>query len=158
MSEILHALRDGAPFSYINIAVLALAIAIIIERTVYIMTKYRVNTSEFIAQVRKLVQAGNVDRAVRLCDAANLPLLTVIKAGLMNVNRGDDMIVASMEERMTEVVPDLEKRIGSLWSLANIATLIGLLGTVRGLINSFAALALIFRPIGKNSSAFKRYR
>jgi biopolymer transport protein ExbB/TolQ len=46
-----------------------------------------------------------------------------------------------MEERMSEVLPDLEKRIPALWSLANIATLMGLLGTISGLIKAFAAVA-----------------
>jgi biopolymer transport protein ExbB len=46
-----------------------------------------------------------------------------------------------MEERMSELMPELEKRIGALWSLANIATLIGLLGTISGLIRAFAAVA-----------------
>merc|ERR1711916_316121 len=55
-------------------------------------------------------------------------------------NRGDDAIVAHMEERLGEVVPALEKRIGMLWSLANIATLVGLLGTISGLIKSFDAV------------------
>jgi biopolymer transport protein ExbB len=65
----------------------------------------------------------------------------VVKAGLTQVNRGDDAVVAQMEERMSEVIPDLEKRIGALWSLANIATLVGLLGTISGLIKAFAAVA-----------------
>ena len=70
-----------------------------------------------------------------------LPLLQVVKAGLTQVNRGEEAIIAQIEERMGEVVPLLEKRIGVLWSLANIATLIGLLGTISGLIKSFAAVA-----------------
>jgi biopolymer transport protein ExbB/TolQ len=94
-----------------------------------------------MAQIRKLVQAGNIDRAVKLCEAAPLPLLQVVKAGLTQVNRGEDAVIASMEERMSELMPELEKRIGALWSLANIATLIGLLGTISGLIKAFAAVA-----------------
>jgi biopolymer transport protein ExbB/TolQ len=94
-----------------------------------------------MAQIRKLVQAGNIDRAVKLCEAAPLPLLQVVKAGLTQVNRGEDAVIASMEERMSELMPELEKRIGALWSLANIATLIGLLGTISGLIRAFAAVA-----------------
>jgi biopolymer transport protein ExbB len=65
-----------------------------------------------------------------------------VKAGLSQVNRGEDAVIASMEERIAEVVPDLEKRIGSLWSLANIATLIGLLGTISGLIRTFQSMEL----------------
>ena len=141
MEKVWEALRDGAPFSFVNLAVLAFVLAIIAERTVYILTKYRVNSREFMAQIRKLVQAGNIDRAIKLCEAAPLPLLQVVKSGLTQVNRGEDAVIASMEERMAEVLPDLDKRIGSLWSLANIATLIGLLGTISGLIKSFAAVA-----------------
>lgn len=141
MQDIWHALWEGRPFSIINIVVLAIVIGIVAERAVYMLTKYRVNTREFMSQIRKLVQAGNIDRAIKLCEAAPLPLLQVVKSGLTQVNRGEDAVIASMEERMSEVLPDLEKRIGSLWSLANIATLIGLLGTISGLIKAFAAVA-----------------
>lgn len=141
MEGIWEFMLDGAPFSFVNVAILAFVIAIIVERFVFILTKYRVNSREFMAQIRKLVQAGNVDRAIKLCEAAPLPLLQVVKAGLTQVNRGEEAVIASMEERMSEVVPELEKRIGALWSLANIATLVGLLGTISGLIKAFAAVA-----------------
>jgi biopolymer transport protein ExbB len=141
MEKIWEFLHDGAPFSYINVAILAFVIAVISERFVHILSKYRVNSEEFMAQVRKLVQAGNIDRAIKMCEAEPWPLLQVVKAGLTQVNRGEDAVVAQMEERMSEVIPELEKRIGMLWSLANIATLIGLLGTISGLIKSFAAVA-----------------
>jgi len=73
MQEIWHAMMDGAPFSFVNIVVLAIVLAIIAERFVFILTKYRVNSQEFMAQIRKLVQAGNIDRAIKLCEAAPLP-------------------------------------------------------------------------------------
>lgn len=141
MDHIWTFLKDGAPFSFINVGILALVLGIIAERAYYILTRYRVDSREFMAQIRKLVQAGNIDRAIKLCEAAPLPLLQVVKAGLTQVNRGEEAVIASMEERMSEVLPDLEKRIGALWSFANIATLIGLLGTISGLIKSFAAVA-----------------
>jgi biopolymer transport protein ExbB/TolQ len=141
MEKVWEFMVDGAPFSFINAGVLAFVLAIIVERFVFILTKYRVNSREFMAQIRKLVQAGNIDRAIKLCEAAPLPLLQVVKAGLTQVNRGEEAVIASMEERMSEVLPDLDKRIGALWSLANIATLIGLLGTISGLIRAFAAVA-----------------
>ena len=142
MEKIWHFLQDGAPFSYINVAILAFVIAVIAERFVHILTKHQVNGEEFMAQIRKLVQAGNIDRAIKLCEAdATLPLLQVVKSGLTQVNRGEEAVIAQMEERMSEVLPLLEKRVGMLWSLANIATLIGLLGTISGLIKSFAAVA-----------------
>ena len=64
-----------------------------------------------------------------------------MKAGLTHANKGPDEIDAAMSEKIGELKPAVEKRIGSLWSLANIATLIGLLGTVFGLIHTFGAVA-----------------
>jgi len=141
MEDIWHALRDGAPFSFINVAVLAFVIAIIVERFVFLLTKYRVNSGEFMAQIRKLVQAGNIDRAIKLCEAAPLPLLQVVKSGLTQSQKGDDAVIAAMEEKWAELHPILEKRTPWLWTLANIATLIGLLGTISGLIKAFGAVA-----------------
>ncbi len=141
MKEIFDALVEGRPFSFINVAVLAFVIGVIAERFVALQTKFkRVNIEDFMTQVRKLIQAGNIDRAIKLCEAEDLPFLQVIKSGLTQVNRGEESVIASMEERMSEVIPSLEKRIGSLWSLANIATLIGLLGTISGLIKAFKAV------------------
>jgi biopolymer transport protein ExbB/TolQ len=140
MEQIWHALRDGAPFSFVNVAVLAFVIAIIAERFVYLLTKYRVNSNEFMAQIRKLVQAGNIDRAIKLCEAAPLPLLQVVKSGLTQSQKGDDAVIAAMEEKWAELHPALERRTPWLWTLANIATLIGLLGTISGLIKAFGAV------------------
>ena len=139
MKEFVHALGEGAPFSYINIVVLIFSIAIILDRAWYLSTKYRIDANEFMNQIRKLVHAGNIDRAIKLCDAKPLPLLDVVKAGLTQVNRGEEAVIASMEEKMAEVIPALEKRVGALWTLANIGTLIGLLGTISGLIKAFKA-------------------
>ncbi len=151
METIWEAFHEGLPFSGINTLVLFFVLAIIAERTYYILTKYRVNATTFMAQIRKLVQAGNIDRAIKLCEAEPYPLLQVIKAGLSQFSRGDEAVMASMEERMAEAVPELEKRIGALWSLANIATLIGLLGTISGLIRAFKAVGFISDPSQKSA-------
>ncbi|MDH5491458.1 MAG: MotA/TolQ/ExbB proton channel family protein [Myxococcales bacterium] len=151
MQEVWHALQEGAPFSFINMGVLAFSIAVICERLWFILTKYRVNAGEFMKQIRRHVQAGHIDRAIKICEAAPLPLLQVVKSGLTQVNRGEDAVIANMEETMGEVVPNLEKRIGALWTLANIATLIGLLGTISGLIKAFKAVGTIEDPAQKSA-------
>jgi biopolymer transport protein ExbB/TolQ len=140
-SQLVEAFKHNPTFLVLNLCTSAIVLTIVIERFAFQMTRYRVNSKEFFAQVKKLVSAGNIDRAIKLCEAAPLPLLQVVKAGLTQVNRGEDAIIANMDERMSEVIPSLEKRIGALWALANIATLIGLLGTISGLIRSFSAVA-----------------
>jgi biopolymer transport protein ExbB len=134
-------IEEGGFFMYLNILTSVVVLATIVERAVFILTKYRVNSREFLAQIRKLVQAGNLDRAIKLCEAAPLPLLQVVKAGLTQANRGEEAVVAAIEEKMLDVAPELNKRIAALWSLANIATLLGLLGTITGLIKAFEAVS-----------------
>jgi biopolymer transport protein ExbB/TolQ len=132
--------RDNPLFLSINLVVSAVVIALVVERAAFQLGKYRVNSKEFFAQIKKLVTAGNIDRAIKLCDAGDYPTLQLVKAGLTHANKGPDEIDAAMSEKMGELKPAVEKRIGSLWSLANIATLIGLLGTVFGLIHTFSAV------------------
>lgn len=135
----------GWPF-FVNIFVAIVVLATIADRTIFLLTKFRVNSKELLAQVRKLVQAGNIDRAVKLCEAGDVPLLRVFRAGLMQVNRGEDAVVVAIEEQVMDIEPQVNKRIGALWSLANIATLFGLLGTILGLIHTFAALDQVSDP------------
>src|SRR5687768_3916446 len=101
MEKILEALHEGAPFSYLNVLVLAFALAIIGERSWYMTTRYRVNVADFMGQVRKFVLEGKIDTAIKLCDTATqLPLLQVVKSGLTQLHRGDDAALASLEETM----------------------------------------------------------
>ncbi len=133
--------HDNPYFLSINLIVSAVVVAMIVERTQFQLRKYQVNSKEFFAQIKKLVTAGNIDRAIKLCDAGDFPTLQLVKAGLTHANKGPDEIDAAMSEKIGELKPAVEKRIGSLWSLANIATLVGLLGTVLGLIHTFAAVS-----------------
>lgn len=137
----MEAFKKSPYFLTGNLVVSVIVITIVIERLIYQLTKYRVNAKEFFRQVKKLVVAGNIDRAIKLCEASDFPILQLVKAGLTHANKSPDEIDAALSERLGELKPALEKRVNSLWSLANIATLIGLLGTVTGLISTFAAVS-----------------
>ena len=130
------------PFFIIcNVFVSVVVITIVIERFAFQMVKYYpVNSHEFLAQIRTLVVNGNIDRAIKLCDARDYPILELIKSGLTRANKGPDEIDAALSEKLSDLKPKVEARIAALWSLANIATLIGLVGTVFGLIRAFQAI------------------
>lgn len=129
------------PFFIIcNTFVSVVVITIVIERFAFQMGKYRVNSHEFLAQIRKLVVNGNIDRAIKLCDASDYPILELVKSGLTRANKGADEIDAALSEKLSDLKPKVEARIAALWSLANIATLIGLVGTVFGMIRAFQAI------------------
>jgi len=141
MGEIKKAFATGGIWMYLILGVWILALGVVIERFVFIFFKYNINAHAFMAQIQKLVMANNIDRAIKLCNAApSAALPRVIKAGLTRANKGEIEIQNAIEEASLEVVPLVMKRTATLAGLANIATLLGLLGTIIGLIDAFKAL------------------
>ncbi|MBZ4415930.1 MotA/TolQ/ExbB proton channel family protein [Myxococcus sp. RHSTA-1-4] len=133
--------KDGGPFMFVNLFWLACSLAVALERIVTVVFRYNLPAPPFMEQIAKLVRSGNLDRAVKVCGMApNAPLAKVIRAGLVNANRGEIEVAKAVEEAIVEQSPHVTKRIPWLWSLANIATLVGLVGTIFGLIGTFQAL------------------
>lgn len=141
MAEIGHFIKLGGPAMVINIIFLMVAIAIVIDRIIAVFFQLNLNADRFMAQVEKLVVSDNIDKAVKLCNAApKSALARVLRAGLTRANRGVLEIGNAIEEETLSVTPTIMKRVASLWSLANITVLVGLAGTVNGLISAFRAL------------------
>lgn len=137
LSDVFH---KGGPFFIVNTLFLAIVIAIIVERAIYFLGRGHLNAKAFLEQIRKLLSANNIDRAKKLCDATTAPVARVAKAGLNRLHRGEAAVAQAMEETMNDALPEVKTRIGALWSLANVVTLVGLLGTITGLIGTFAAI------------------
>ena len=115
---------------------------VLIERFIFLFFRFNINGAQFFNQIQKLVMANNIDRAIKLCNAApNAALPRIVKAGLTRANKGEVEIQNAVEEASLEVMPQLTKRAATLATLASLATLLGLLGTVMGLIEAFRAVA-----------------
>jgi len=135
--------EEGGFFMYINLVTSVATIAIVVERIIFLVFKYNINGEAFMEQVQKLVMQNQIDRAIKLCNAAPTAALPrVIRAGLTRANKNEIEIQSAVEEAILDVLPGLKKRTDNLQHIANIATLIGLLGTVTGLIKAFGAVAL----------------
>lgn len=135
--------EEGGFFMYVNLVTSVATISIIVERIIFLVFKYNINGEAFMEQVQKLVMQNQVDRAIKLCNAAPTAALPrVIRAGLTRANKNEMEIQSAVEEAILDVLPGLKKRTDNLQHIANIATLIGLLGTVMGLIKAFGAVAL----------------
>lgn len=133
--------EEGGPFMYVNVFVAATALAMILERTISLLFRYSIASGPFMEQIGRLVLSGNTDRAVKLCAVApNASLARVVRAGLAKANLGEIEVAKAMDEALLEETPKLQKRVQSLFSLANIATLLGLIGTIFGLIAAFKSL------------------
>jgi len=144
MAEIANAYNQGGMFMHPILFISIFALAICVERVIFLFFKYNINGDAFMAQVQKLVLANNIDRAIKLCNAnPNAALPKVIKAGLQKAGKSETEIQNAVEEATLEVVPDIIKRTTMLSHLASIATLMGLLGTIVGLIQAFDAVAKV---------------
>jgi biopolymer transport protein ExbB len=140
MDRLADIFQKGGPFFIVNTFFLAVVIALIVERTIYFLGRGHINASAFLEQIKRLLAANNIDRAKKLCDATSAPIARVAKAGLSKIHRGEAAVAQAMEETMVDVLPEVKTRIAALWSMANIVTLTGLLGTVTGLIRTFDAI------------------
>jgi len=133
-------LEHGGIFPYLNLISMLAAITIIVERLIALF-RYDISGDQFMAGLVKMIREGKIDLARKACQAVPASVLArVMKAGLDSSNRGEAEISAAMEETMMEVTPLVGKRIPALFPLANVATLIGLIGTISGLIKCFRAL------------------
>jgi biopolymer transport protein ExbB len=135
---------EGGPFMLPILFVGAVGAAIAIERYVS-LTRMSVKNRNVWTQVEPALASGDFDKARELTSQDESAIARLLSMGLAlqgAVRRRDDVKTA-MQERMTEILPQLEKRTHYLATLANVATLLGLLGTVSGLISAFAAVATV---------------
>lgn len=140
--EIVKHFQTGGGFMYPILIVLAVGAAIAIERFIYLL-KTQGKTNKVWAQLVPMLKANDYQRAVKLTETSKTPLGKVLAYGFArhSANKRREIIEAAMEEGIMDVMPDLEQRTHYLATLANIATLLGLLGTIIGLITAFDAVA-----------------
>ena len=134
--------QTGGPFMYPILVVLAIGIAIALERFFFLAWTQR-NTNKLWRQIVPMLKASDYPRAERAVQEAKTPLATILGYGFARL-RGHarrELVESSMEEGIMETLPELEQRTHYLATLANIATLLGLLGTIIGLIKAFTAVA-----------------
>jgi biopolymer transport protein ExbB len=143
--------KQGGAFLYPIAAVFAVGLAVAIERFIY-LTRVTRGNRRLWAQLAPQIQVGNFRKAMEIADQNDSSLSTIMKYGISRLptaQRHED-VERAMSESLIEVVTRIEKRTNMLASLANIGMLMGLLGTVIGLINAFAAVANV-NPAEKTS-------
>ena len=134
------AFHEGGWGMWPILIIMMLTIAIVVERAVF-LRKAVIDKEKLVALLRSQISAGNIQGAIKVCSGNSTPLTRIVQSGLMRANRGNDEITAAMDEAGLRELPAVEKRTGYLAMLGNLATLAGLLGTITGLIKSFAGVA-----------------
>jgi biopolymer transport protein ExbB len=140
--SIQHAFFAGGKFMYPILLLSVVAVVLIIERAYVLYYKANVNKADFLQNLQKLIFQGNLNNAVIYASGRSAPLTNIIKAGLVAAQKGNDTDVqVAIDEVSLKELPTIEKRTGYLAMIGNVATLMGLLGTISGLITSFAGVA-----------------
>jgi biopolymer transport protein ExbB/TolQ len=111
-----------------------------VDRYFYV-TKSKVDVDKLMSLLKSQIVSGNIQGALNTCQASNAPVTKIIAAGLRRAGGSEHDVQQGMDEEALRELPKLEKRTGYLAMLGNLATLAGLLGTITGLIKSFAGVA-----------------
>jgi biopolymer transport protein ExbB len=130
---------QGGPMIWLIIAASALALVVFIERVLH-YHRAQINSMEFLNGVRNVLKRDNVVEAISICDATPGPVARLVKVAIINREKGRDGVREALEEAGLVEVPPLESKLNLLATIAQIAPLMGLLGTVLGFIQVFSLL------------------
>ena len=135
------AMFKGGGLMMIPIVVIFLiTVGIALERMMY-LAKAKVDVDKLMSLLKSQIVAGNVRGALNTCESNPAPVTRIIASGLRQAGGSEHAIQQAMDEEALREMPKVEKRTGYLAMLGNLATLAGLLGTITGLIKSFAGVA-----------------
>ncbi len=132
-------LFKGGPIVWLLLLASAGAIAIFVERLLH-YHRAQINTTEFLFGLRNVLRQKNVIEALSICDAAPGPVARLVKTALLNREKSRAEIKEAMEQAGALEVARLEERLNLLATIAQLAPLLGLLGTVLGFVDIFQVL------------------
>ncbi|KZY53879.1 flagellar motor protein MotA, partial [Oleiphilus sp. HI0061] len=142
IETIIRFFQEGGFFMYPISIILVVGLVIAIERYVYLSVAKRNNRQDF-NKLHRMISGKDFKSAVKFASSSKTAMSNMIGAGLVRLGRRQprEEIEYAMEEGLLETMPRLEKRTQYLATLANVSTLLGLLGTIIGLIAAFTAVA-----------------
>lgn len=135
------AFDKGGANMFIILATLIALLGVLVERIIVLYFQSNVDKEGFTKVLQKNLLAGDLQGALKLCSISKFPLARILQAGLMKAKESDEAVQAALDEAALREIPRIEKRIGYLAMIGNVAVLMGLLGTILGLIRSFGAVA-----------------
>ncbi len=137
--------RSGGPFMWVLLFVLACAVAVMIERFLFFFLTCSGSSSMLISKIKEQLDKDKVEDAIGTVSRSRSPLQVLLKVALQRFRAGEQMdaIQESVEEEAIQQIYRYSVRLNYLTMFANIATLLGLLGTITGLMLSFSSLASV---------------
>jgi len=129
-------LSGGGLMLWLILLCSAVSVAVFIERVLH-CHRSQINSTEFLNGVRTVLKRNNVVEALSICDATHGPVARLVKTAILNRDHGRERVREALEEAGLAEVPQLERRLNLLATIAQLAPLMGLLGTVLGFIRTF---------------------
>jgi biopolymer transport protein ExbB len=134
-------ITHGGPMIWLLFLASSLAVALVVDRLLH-YHRAQINSMEFLTGIRNVLRRENVVEAISICDATPGPVARLVKVAILNREKSREAIRESLEDAGMMEVPRLEDKLSLLATIAQLAPLLGLLGTVLGFIKVFAALQL----------------
>ena len=141
--------QSGGIFMYVILFIWGIGLAIAIERF-FKRRKLDVDGSSFMNELQRYVLSNDIQGAIRVCSGSIAALPRVLKGGLKRAGQKTEQIQNAIDATALEVIPKVELRLNYLQMIANISTLFGLLGTIQGLVQTFAAIGGDVDPAQKS--------
>ena len=132
-------LANVGPLIWLILIAAAIAAVVFVERALF-CHRSTINSAEFLNGVRTVLKRDNVVEAVAICDATAGPVARLVKAAILNRDKGRDRVREAVEEAGLTEVPRLEEKLNLLATIAQISPLLGLFGTIVGFIRVFMNL------------------
>jgi biopolymer transport protein ExbB len=132
-------LANGGPMLWVILFTGAVGIVVFIERYLH-CHRSQINSGEFLNGVRTVLKRDNVVEAISICDATPGPVSRLVKTAILNREQGRERVREAIEEAGLTEVPRLEEKLNLLATIAQLAPLLGLLGTVFGFMRVFSEL------------------
>src|SRR5213596_2264238 len=145
-------LSNGGPMAWLLLVMSAVVLVVFVERLLH-YHRAQINSTEFLHGVRTVLKRDNVVEALSICDATPGPVARLVKTAVLNRDHGRERVREALEEAGLAEVPRLEERLNLLATIAQLAPLLGLLGTVLGFIQTFMAMEQhgLYAHVGKLS-------
>lgn len=132
-------IQKGGPMMYLIILSSILAFGVVIER-MYHLNRARIDSDKFMDNIMAVLKRNKIIDAIEICNNTPGPIAHIVKAGILKHDRSKPEIKEAVEEAAQLEIPRMEKHLPVLATIAHIAPLLGLLGTVSGMVKSFQVI------------------
>ena len=143
LSFIAEFIQNGGIFMWFIVGIWGIGIAIVLERFSKLSFRFDVDGASFMNEIQRYILSNDIQGAIRVCSGSLAALPKVLKSGLKRSDEKPELIQNAIDATALEVIPKVELRLNYLQMIANISTLLGLLGTIQGLMESFSAVAAV---------------